>query len=268
MESGILLPNTYSQELWEKSKVKDHKKYIGKPYLSWSQIESFNDSKGFNTGLNGSYEYMLKYFSGEKWPDMGWAQFGSEAEAYITLRGKNTDKLDTYDAECLKSAINNFNDDEKEVLERIKPLGVFQDEICYYVEELDIIVLGYIDDRNRPRNGVIKNLRDYKTKSQSSKKDLHLPKKYQIELYTLGLRQRGLEVESAEYCIIERLGGRECMQGGGREVLKVGNNVWYEPYKNLTEDRLAKTHEMIVSTAKEISSLYKTYTKFFKDVEA
>lgn len=260
MKHTITLPNTYSEGMWAKSKVKNHKKYIGKPYLSWSQIESFKDKSGFNTGLKGAYEYMQKYFSGQRWDDMGWAQFGSEAEAYITLRDKDITKLDEYDAQCLTDAMENFSAEEKATLEKIKPLGVFQEEICYYVEELDIVVVGYIDDRSRTVKGKVKLLRDYKTKSEGSKKDLHLPKKYQIELYVLGLRQKGIEVEAAEYCIIERLGGKECMNGGGRGVLTVGNRIWYEPY-NLTEERLVETHQMIVETATYISSLYSTYLK-------
>jgi hypothetical protein len=53
------------------------------------------------------------------------------------------------------------------------------------------------------------------------------------------------------------------MQGGGREVLTVGDRIWYEPY-SWTEKRLIQTHEMIVDTAKRISSLKTTYDKFFK----
>lgn len=263
MEQTVNLPQIYSQELWAKCKNKDHKKYIGKHYLSWSQIESFNDSTGFNTGFKGEYEYLLKYFAGVRWPDMGWAQFGSEAEAYITLRDKDPQKLDQYDREQLENALVNFSDEEKKTLDKIKPLGVFQEEICYYVEELDVIILGYIDDRTRTVKGKVKMLRDYKTKSEASKKDLHQPKKYQIEIYTLGLRQKGIEVQNAEYCVIERLGGRECMQGGGRSSLRVGDKIWYEPYK-LNEDRLVETHKMVVDTVKNISSLYTTYQKYFK----
>lgn len=260
----INLPQTYTKEVWERTKNPHNKKFIGKSYVSWSQIESFNDKSGFNTGLKGEFEYLRKYFTGEKYPDMGWGRFGSEAEAYITVRDTDPSKLDAFDKECVESAEKLFSDKEKDVLKKIKPLGVFQDEICYYVEELDVIVLGYIDDRSRPRNGKVKMLRDYKTKSKSSKKDLHLPKKHQIEIYVLGLKQRGLEVENTEYCIVERLGGAECMRGGGREVLKVGETIWYEPYE-IKEGRLEETHEMIVTTVKRISSLYTTYNKYFKN---
>jgi hypothetical protein len=263
--SKIVLPGQYSSDIWERGGSNpQHKKFIGKYYISWSSCESFNDKAGFNTGLLGEYEYILNKFCGVKFPDMGWGQFGSETEAYITLKNKKefSDVEEKVQEEFRKSLVN-FTDKEKKVLDQIEPLGVFQTEICYYIEELDIIVLGYIDDHSPVINGKIKKLRDYKTKSEASKKDLHDDKKHQIELYILGLRQQGYEVENAEYCIIERLGGRECMNGGGRESLSIGDRVWYENYR-WDEDRLKVTHQMIIDTAQKISSLYSTYNKFFK----
>lgn len=267
MSSKINIPSVYTEEVWKRGgSKKEHKKYIGLPYVSWSQVESFNDKSGFNTGLLGEFEYLLGRFTGVEFIDMGWGQFGSETEAYITLRKlskKELGKLEDKIREELDAALKNFSDKEKSVLDKIEFLGVFQDEICYYVEELNVIVLGYIDDRSPEVKGKVKKLRDYKTKSESSKKDLHDDKKHQIELYILGLKQRGLEVESAEYCIIERLGGKECMGGGGREALSIGDRVWYEPY-SWDEERLKVTHQMIVDTVTRISSLYTTYQKYFK----
>jgi hypothetical protein len=260
------LTGLYTEDVWIRGGSKiEHKKYIGKAYLSWSQIETFNDKTGFNTGLLGEFEYLLNRFCKIEFPEMGWGIFGSELEAYVTLRNqKDLSNIEEKVQLEYKAALVNFSAKEKKILDTIEPLGVFQDEICYYVPEIDIIVLGYIDDRSKEdEQGNIRMLRDYKSKSESSKKDLHLPKKYQIELYILGLKQRGLVVQNAEYCIIERLGGYECMQGGGREVLTVGDRIWYEPY-SWTEKRLIQTHEMIVDTAKRISSLKTTYDKFFK----
>jgi hypothetical protein len=243
----IELPKKYTEFLWEKGgKVEEHRQYIGKNCVSWSQIESFNDKTGFNTGLLGKYEYFIKYFSGQSFPDMGWAQFGQEVENYIT------EKLDA----------DKFSNKEKETLNKIKPLGVFQQEILIYFEDLDTVVLGYLDDSTPPKEKTVNLLRDYKTKSESSKKDLHDDKKHQLEIYILGLRQKGLEVTNAEYCIIERLGGRECMQGGGREVLKVGEKIWYEPY-SWDEKRLQQTEKMVKDTIKEISEYWKIYQKYF-----
>ena len=64
---------------------------------------------------------------------------------------------------------------------------------------------------------------------------------------------------------IERLGGAECMKGGGRESLSIGENIWYEPYE-ITEERLEDTHNYIVETVLKISSRYTTYQKYFGSV--
>lgn len=254
---------TYTQKMWERCKVPHNKQFIGKQYLSWSRIETFNDKAGFNTGLLGEYEYMLNKFSKIEFVDQFWGQYGSELEAYITLRNKkDLSDIEEKVQKEFNDALINFSDRERAILDTIQPLGVFQDEICYYVEELDIIVLGYVDDRTLEVDGVIELMRDYKSKSESSKKDLHLPKKHQLEIYILGYRQRGLDVKKAEYCISERLGGYECMQGGGRESLSVGDRIWYESY-NWSEERLKETHQLIIETAKKIESLYKTYQKYF-----
>ena len=48
------LAGVYTEDVWKRGGSKEeHKKFIGKYYLSWSQIESFNDKAGFNTGLLG-----------------------------------------------------------------------------------------------------------------------------------------------------------------------------------------------------------------------
>ncbi len=260
----IILPGQYTEGVWIRGgSIPQHKKYIGKYYISWSSCESFNDKSGFNTGLLGEFEYILNKFCNTKFPDLGWGQFGSETEAYITLR----DKKDLSDIEEkvqkeFKDALKNFTQREKDILDKIEPLGVFQTEICYYIEELDIILLGYVDDHSPVVNGKIKMLRDYKTKSEASKKDLHDPKKHQIEGYILAFNQRGIEVENAEYCIIERFGGKECMNGGGRQSLSIGDRIWYEKY-SWNEARLKVTHQMIIDTATRISNLYATYLKYF-----
>lgn len=253
-KTKIELPKIYTESLWKKGgSVEEHKKYIGEPYLSWSSIETFNDKSGFNTGLPGEQEFILKYFFEDKFPDMGWGIFGQEVEGYV----------------CEKEFEDKFSEKEKETLDKIKPLGVFQEEIVYDTG-LGFIVIGYIDDHtpveeDKEGNKFISLLRDYKTKSESSKKDLHLDKKHQIEIYTLGLQQKGIEVKNAEYCIIERLGGWDCMQGGGRESLSVGKRIWYEDYDGgrLKEKRLEKTKYLIEMTAKKVSELYKVYKKYF-----
>ncbi len=237
---SLELPKKYSAEQWERGGSNPaHKKFIGTPVTSWSQVESWTAKKGFNTGMAGNKEYMIRYFLGERFPDMGWGQFGNEVEDCVTL------------GHC-----DPFDDEEMILLKDVEPLGVFQDEIV--IDFGDFCLLGYIDDRTEDKDGIVEIVRDYKTKSKSSKADLHDAKKLQLELYILGLQQRGFEVKRAEYLIIERLGGRECMNGGGRESLTVGNNIWKEKYL-FSQKSIERAESIVRETVKEISDYYKVF---------
>ena len=146
-------------------------------------------------------------------------------------------------------------------MDTIVPLGVFQQEVV--IDFGDFVVLGYIDDADK----MFKLIRDYKTKSESSKKDLHKPEKHQLDIYAMWVRQEFGHIPKAEYCVIERLGGKECMSGGGRAVLTIGKQIWYEPYKEITDESLALTEALVRRTVYEISSYYRTYTKIFGEIE-
>ena len=235
------LPKTYSESTWERGgKIKAHKKHVGKPMISWSQVETWFSKRGFNTGKLGQHEYFLKYFFGESFPDKGWGEFGNQTEDYI----------------CEKKGSDNFSEAEKAVLDGIKPLGVFQREIV--IDFGEFVLLGYIDDMSKPVKKVVDTVRDYKTKSESSKKDLHKPDKLQLPLYVGGLQQEGITVKRAEYVVIERLGGKECMMGGGREALSIGERVWVEEF-HFTDDMIEEAFSKVRTAAKEISEHYEVF---------
>tara|TARA_S200002703_G_scaffold107085_1_gene93020 strand:+ start:10 stop:741 length:732 start_codon:yes stop_codon:yes gene_type:complete len=236
------LPKIYNDKMWERGgSIEAHKKYIGKPYISWSAVETWRSSKGFNTGQLGRIEFMMKYFLGERFPDMGWGQFGNETESYI----------------CERQFADMFEEHERKVLDTITPLGVFQREVIMPFR--GFILIGYIDDMTPPdEKGNVELVRDYKTKSKSSKKDLHDVDKLQLDLYIGALQKEGLKVKKAEYCIIERLGGRECMQGKGRVVLSIGKEVWYEDY-SFNNDTIKRAKDLVREAAKEISEYWKVF---------
>ena len=242
------LPKTYSEELWKRGgEVESHKQYIGKPYLSWSQVESWRDKKGFNMGNHpGWLEYMVKYFFGHKFPDMGWGQFGHEVEDYI----------------CEKKGAEFFTDEERETLDKISPLGVFQREVILDFGEF--VLLGYIDDHSPVEDNVVSLMVDYKTKSENSKKDLHDGKKLQLDLYTEYLLRQGYDVKQVAYVIIERLGGGECMRGGGRGVLKVGKRIWHEEY-TWSKETIQRALKIVEKTAQEISQCYEVFLSLNSD---
>jgi hypothetical protein len=144
------------------------------------------------------------------------------------------------------------------VLEKITPLGKFQHEAV--IDFGKFVLLGYIDDATED----FLHIRDYKTKSKGTMRKLVTPDTYQLEVYGLYVQKMlGITPEKYEYCVVERLGGRECMQGGGRDVLSVGENIWYLD-KEVTQDRLKETEKLIIDTVKDISSHYKTFLKYNK----
>lgn len=211
----------------------------GKQYISYSQVSSWHDSKGFNTGLPGNQEYIRKYFLGERFPSGPFADFGKQVEAFITER----------------SSSEFFTKEELEVLCNIKPLGVFQHEFKLQFEEF--YVTGFIDDTTSD----FTHIRDYKTASLASAKKYSGPEYEQLDLYALAIQQQEGKVPSKlEVCIIERLGNGF---RGGRDVLKVGENVWYVD-RQTSAERLNILENKIITTAQEISDYYEVFLNLNK----
>ena len=216
----------------------------GIPYISYSQWTSWNAIKGFNTGLPGRYEYMLSYFFGQEWPDMGWAQFGNEVEDYI----------------CERKGAENFDDSERATLERIEPLGLFQHEFLLEFDGFGL--LGFIDDASpggETADSAFKKIRDYKTCSENSSKKYYGEDYYQLDIYAMWVQQRlGRLPEELEVVMVERTGNP--FRGGGRDVLKVGGQIWYHQ-RQTSPERIHFLREDIARTAKEISEAWMVYQK-------
>lgn len=209
----------------------------GNYYVSYSQITAWHEAKGFDTGLPGKTEFIRKYFLGETFEDTkGFALFGTEVEGYVTER----------------AYADKFTDREKQVLEQIKPLGVFQKE--FNLQYDGFYVLGYIDDM-LPDGSMI---RDYKTASKKSGKKYEEDSYFQLDLYALALQQElGALPKEMEVCIIERQGNGF---NGGRDVMSVANDVWYIQRKT-NKERLDNLEKYILETAKEISEYYQVFLK-------
>lgn len=211
----------------------------GNYYISYSQINAWNDLKGFNTGKPGTHEYIRSYFLGERYEQNSFATFGKEVEDYICYRGSK----------------DKFDKREREVLNSIKPLGVFQHPIIINFD--GYYLAGIIDDCDES----FTKLRDYKTCSTKSAEKYYKDEYEQLDVYALGIKQKiGLLPKELEVCAIERTGNGF---RGGRDVLKVGEEVWYIPRKT-NEKRLNTLERKIQRTVEEISHLYKIFLKLNK----
>lgn len=209
----------------------------GNFYISYSQISTFKDKESYNLKVLGKIEYMAAYFFGDKWPDSGFALFGSEAEDYI----------------CNGDHAENFSADERKVLDSIEPIGNFQVEIKIWILP-NVYIKGYIDDCNEGLSW----LRDYKTASKRSKAKYYKEEYVQLDIYAMyALQETGKIPEKLEVCIIERTGNCFGMVNR-RDLLKVGNEVWYHDRETSLE-RMNKIKGDLIATVYEISELYQLY---------
>jgi hypothetical protein len=102
------------------------------------------------------------------------------------------------------------------------------------------------------------HIRDYKTASEKSCKKYYEDPYEQLDVYALAVQQEtGKVPKKLEVCAIERTGNGF---KGGRNVLKVGENIWYIERKT-SKERLAKLEDKIQQTVEEISFYYKIFKK-------
>lgn len=210
-------------------------------YISYSQYSSWKSKKSFNLGIDGREEYILSYFFKERFPDAGWALFGQQVEDYV----------------CEKKGSEFFSERERKVMDQIDPLGVFQEEIKWYILP-NVYILGYIDDRLEDYS----KIRDYKTASQSSKARYYKDDYTQLDIYGGYVQSKTGLIPQAEVCIIERQGNCFGMRER-RDLLSVGNEVWYHPI-TITPQRIEKVKADILTTIFEVSSHYKHFLNLNK----
>lgn len=209
----------------------------GVPYISYSQISSWNDKKSFNLGIEGKLEYMLHYFMGIDFPDMGWGEFGQDVEDAI-----------------LTQDFSKFSEEETNTLKKVEVLPVSQYKVYvnFYDEEgssLLFYVYGLIDNASED----LSYIKDFKTASANSKAKYYTKDGYkQLDLYAMGILEKtGVLPTKILVDIIERSGNAF---KGGRAVLKVGNETWQVDREIPTEDEMVELRKYVLRTATEVAS--------------
>lgn len=234
----------------------------GNYYISYSQYNSFKSLKSFNLGIEGKHEYIRTYFLNETHPDQGWAEFGQDVEDYICYGSLNKTKLKKIDKErsdnnqkLVSEVISGFNQDEKNTLSKIEPLGNFQVEVNLKILP-NVFIKGYIDDATKD----LTHIRDYKTCSKNSSKKYYGDDYYQLDIYSAWVKQETGEFpKKAEVCMIERKGNCFGLVER-RDLLTVGNEVWYND-REIYKDRVDYVVDDIKKVVSEISDLYKVFLK-------
>lgn len=208
----------------------------GKPRISYSQYNLYNSIKSFNLDKEGFHEYIICYFMGYHFRDLGWGEFGHDVEAYVTKKERE----------------HKFSNEEIKTLDKVEVLGELSDS--FELDFGDFILTGIIDDRKKDWS----KIRDYKTASKNSKKRYYSPDYKQLKFYAMkGLEVTG-EIPELEVLCIERKGN--CTFSKDRRDLTVGENIWSIPIETSINE-LSELEEDLRRTVHEISDLYKVFKK-------
>jgi len=153
----------------------------GMPYISYSQVSSFNNPQYFN-------QYILGYLFGIRDEGNVWSQFGSEVGEYLETGGKKVGKL------------LNDNDIEvlNEILKTLKPLKGKEFEKEIKLQRDGYRIIGYIDLYYETKEKA--NVVDFKTLNTVKKKSFYAnndPDSKDSYLQTI-LYSRALEIEGKE----------------------------------------------------------------------
>jgi hypothetical protein len=155
----------------------------------------------------------------------------------------------------VSEVISGFNEDEKETLSKVKPLGNFQVEINLKILP-NVFIKGFIDDATKD----LTHIRDYKTCSKNSSKKYYGDDYYQLDIYSAWVEQEiGKLPDKAEVCMIERKGNCFGMTER-RDLLSVGNEIWYTD-RDINKERVDHIIEDVRDVVVEISELYKVFLK-------
>lgn len=212
----------------------------GVPYVSYSQIKTWKEMKGFNTGLLGRYEYIRKYLFGEKYPDKGWGEFGNNVEDALETR--NFDK---------------FTKAEIKTLDQIKVLDVWQHEFYLPIPGTNAMLFGKIDNANKEFN----HIRDYKTASENSKEQYYTDDYVQLDIYAEGVKHETGEYPSKMDVVIVQRNGNP-FRG---DKLTVGSKIW-NVQKEVSQERINAIMADVKKYTIEIAECYAVYKKLVGDV--
>ncbi len=235
--SKINLTSILTEDTWfyKDEKYREQlKQFLGKPYISYSTIESYNEYfEGF----------VKEKLVGLPQPFGIYKEFGS----YLGTAYENGN----YDHDNPYGFIGQENFD----------LSEYRSDSAEYeklvvIDRGDYIIIGFIDKFERLEDGTVW-VNDLKT-GGSNKEDKYAGEDYhQVNLYAHGLEQVGNQIGRTDVLFVRRESSHY------KPPLKISKEKFYIPV-DYNEKRVKKALDKVEKTVKEISELKTTYDKFFK----
>lgn len=217
----------------------------GVPYLSYSQIKNWKDSKR---------NYIREYFFGEINDNKGLQKYGDFGK-------KVGEALEHND-------FSEFELDEQQFLKTVPSYDQFEREIKLQMD--GFFIKGYIDSntldyqgKNKDKKELVKIIADYKTgdiaKKGSSKIDYSSEEYIQLNIYAAALRQElGVKPDEAFVYLLGRSGN-----AFNNEELKL-TKKFITISRDISDEILNKTLKQVQAIGEEISEYYKVYLKLNK----
>lgn len=233
--SKLILPRIYESD------KEEFQEYVGLPKISYSQINSWNDSQY-------QKDYIRQYFFGEEQDAGAYALYGSACGEYLEHKGQELD----YENPLL-------NAEDKETLDKLVDNdAVYEDEIVYPVTDskgnILFVIQGFIDKAKYDGKKI--QVIDFKTANIAKKRDFYGGDEYnQTVLYAGAKEALGYKVD---YCGVTML-GRKGNAFRGEELHLTGETEDVDtPYSKTRFNNFIK---YATKTAKEISEHYQVLLK-------
>lgn len=240
MNKQLELPTVISEDCWFYEANKDElKKHIGRPYLSYSSIDQWN---------NYREDYIKSKFGYIKLPMGVYAEFGNFVGHYLE-HGK-----------VMNSNLHGFTGVENlSIMDNHLSPGVDDDKtqheafIC--LDMGSFIVIGFIDELQHKGDGLA--IVDLKTGGSSSEKKYRSSKYIQTTLYAHALEEAGHKVVDTKVYFVLRTGSHV------NPPLHISENQFFIDVK-YDKKIVKRALDTVTTTAHEIEDMYKTYKKIFK----
>lgn len=218
---------------------------VGKPALSYSQIQSWLDPT-YKAGYIKQYICGIKDIEDNKM----FAEFGSACGTYL-------EGLYNKDMSCHDEYRHLLSDFDRGVLDKVEtyPNSVYEDYLV--IDRGDYVIQGYADRTIYKDDTVI--VEDFKTGSIDKKHDYYRGDEYiQTDLYAYILEQKGYKIEDCRVTLFDR-------KGNGTEkhpIRLTGEFITINRgYNKKLAEKFLKQADKV---AKEISDFNTIYQKLLK----
>lgn len=233
--NSIQLPSIISESNWFYKENEDLcKPHLGKPYISYSSVDSWFEYKE---------DFIKQKFVGISLPEGVYGALGSYAGHAL-----ETGEFPTENP-------YGFTGQENLDLKELRAEGAEYEKMIL-IDRGSYVIIGFIDRYTETDNKA--HVRDQKTGGKDKEKKYQSDDYIQVILYAHAIELTGKEIEKTDVYFIRRTGSHV------KPPLHIDKEQFVIPLE-YSPERVKFALNKVDKAVKEISDLYTTYVKFFKN---